>query len=210
MKEPVAKRAVAFIDGQNLYHHAKAAFGHNHPNFDPGKLFDAVCRIKGWHNRGIRFYTGVPSARHDPFWHAYWSKRLLAMRRSGIHVTDRRLRYHRTEIRDSRGEVSAIHVPVEKGIDVRLALDAIRLAGEGQYDVGVIFSQDQDLAEIVSDVRDISQTAGRWIKLVSAFPSGPNATSRRGIDRTEWFGITREIYDACIDPRDYRPHRTRR
>ena len=33
--EPEQKRAVGFFDGQNLYRHAKAAFGHYHPNFDP-------------------------------------------------------------------------------------------------------------------------------------------------------------------------------
>ena len=28
-------RAVSFIDGQNLFRHAKDAFGHHHPNYDP-------------------------------------------------------------------------------------------------------------------------------------------------------------------------------
>lgn len=31
-------RTVSFIDGQNLYRHAKTAFGHNHRNYDPIKL----------------------------------------------------------------------------------------------------------------------------------------------------------------------------
>ena len=30
--------AVAFFDGQNLFQHAKAAFGHFHPNYDPRGL----------------------------------------------------------------------------------------------------------------------------------------------------------------------------
>ena len=210
MEEPTAKKAVAFIDGQNLYHHAKAAFGHTHPNFDPNKLFDTVCERMGWLNRGVRFYTGVPSAKNNPFWHGYWSNRLLAMRRSGIHVTSRPLRYYREEIRHDNNEATVIDVPVEKGIDVRLALDVIRLAREDQYNVGVIFSQDQDLAEVVSDVRDISRTQNRWIKLVSAFPSGPSASVRRGIDGTDWFRIGQEIYEACLDHRDYRPKKAKR
>jgi hypothetical protein len=32
--EPADKYAMAFVDGQNLYQHAKAAFGHHHPNYD--------------------------------------------------------------------------------------------------------------------------------------------------------------------------------
>jgi hypothetical protein len=31
----------------------------------------------------------------------------------------------------------------------------------------------------------------------------------RGIDRTDWIQVDRETYDACLDPRDYRPKRTR-
>lgn len=33
--EPSTKYALAFVDGQNLYRHAKDAFGHHHPNYDP-------------------------------------------------------------------------------------------------------------------------------------------------------------------------------
>ena len=32
--EPAMKRAIAFVDGQNLYHAAKASFGYNYPNYD--------------------------------------------------------------------------------------------------------------------------------------------------------------------------------
>ena len=53
----------------------------------------------------------------------------------------------------------------------------------------------------------ISRSAGRWLKMACAFPHGPNATSSRGIDRTDWFRMSRDFYDACLDPRDYRPGR---
>jgi hypothetical protein len=36
--EPPVKRAVAFIDGQNLFHAAKRAFGYPYPNYDISKL----------------------------------------------------------------------------------------------------------------------------------------------------------------------------
>ena len=51
--DPDIKRAVSFIDGQNLYRHAKDAFGHHHPNYDPSKLADAVCADHGWVNAGV-------------------------------------------------------------------------------------------------------------------------------------------------------------
>ena len=52
-----------------------------------------------------------------------------------------------------------------------------------------IFSQ--DLAEVAGEVRDISWSAERWLKMVSAFPYGPNATSTRGINLTDWLGMAK-------------------
>jgi len=93
----------------------------------------------------------------------------------------------------------------EKGIDVRLALDIVRMAHRGEYDVAVVFSQDQDLSEAAGEIRHIAREQDRWIKIASAFPVSPTAKNRRGIDRTDWIGIDRATYDACLDPRDYRP-----
>ena len=81
------------------------------------------------------------------------------------------------------------------------------MARNAEFDVAIVFSQDQDLAEVAAEVRDIARTQGRWLKVVSAVPHGPKATSSRGIDRTDWFRMDREFYDACLDPRDYRPRR---
>ena len=203
--EPDTKRAVSFFDGQNLYRHAKDAFGHHHPNYDPRRLADAVCAELGWINRGVRFYTGVPSARTTPMWHGYWTRRLTAMRRAGIAVTTRPLRYRVESIRLPDGSVHELLVQREKGIDLRLGLDVVRMARNAEMDVAVLFSQDQDLAEVALEVRDIARSTNRWLKIVSAFPYGPNATASRGVDRTDWFRMTRELYDSCLDPRDYRP-----
>jgi uncharacterized LabA/DUF88 family protein len=208
MEEPQVKRAVAFFDGQNLYRHAKEAFGHHHSNYDPKKLFDAVCKAKGWQGHGIRFYTGTPIASKAPIWHAYWSNRLLTMRRAGILVTSRPIRYRNTEIDLPDGTTRIVEAPQEKGIDIRIALDVVRLTRSNQLDVAVIFSQDQDLVEVVQEVREIARSQQRWVKVVSAFPSGPNATAKRGIDKTDWVQMDQDFYDACLDSRDYRPKKS--
>ena len=80
-----------------------------------------------------------------------------------------------------------------------LGLDVVRMARNGELDVAVIFSQDQDLAEVAGEVRDIARKQGCWLKIVSAFPHGPKSTTTRGIDRTDWFRIDSEIYARCID-----------
>ena len=126
--EPDIKRAVSFFDGQNLYRHAKDAFGHHHPNYDPRRLADAVCADRGWVNHGVRFYTGVPSADRAPMWHGYWTRRLTAMRRAGIAVTSRPLRYRVETVRLPDGSVHEVPVEREKGVDLRLGLDVVRMA----------------------------------------------------------------------------------
>ncbi len=202
--EPDVKYAMAFFDGQNLYQHAKSAFGHHHPNYDPSKLHDAVCKLHGWTPNLVRFYTGVPDPKESEMWAGYWSNRVLAMKRAGVNVTTRPLRYRKeTVVVDGVSEI--VTTPQEKGIDVRLALDIVSLARKRNFDVAVVFSQDQDLQEIVQEVHDISAEQDRWIKVVSAFPDGPNASSKRGIDRTQWVRIDQAMYDQCIDHNDYRP-----
>ena len=159
--EPHVKRAVSFIDGQNLYRHAKDAFGHHHPNYDPRKLADALCAEHGWANDGVRFYTGVPSADRSPMWHGYWTRRLTAMRRAGIAVTSRPLRYRVETVRLADGSVHEIPVEREKGVDLRLGLDVVRMARNGGLDVAILFSQDQDLAEVAEPRRGGSPAVSR-------------------------------------------------
>lgn len=205
MSEPRKPYAMAFVDGQNLYQHAKDAFGHHHPNYDLLKLHAAVCAANGWQPNLVRFYTGVPSQAESPMWTAYWNSRVIAMKRAGIVVTTRPLRYRKTEAYDENGQLQTLSVAQEKGVDVRLALDIVKAARTKQFDVAVIYSQDQDLCEVVEEVKEIAAEQGRHIVVASAFPSGPKATVRRGVDRTNWFKIEQEMYDACIDPKDYRP-----
>jgi uncharacterized LabA/DUF88 family protein len=203
--EPTDKRAVAFIDGQNLYRHAKDAFGYHFPNYDPNKLHNAVCGAQGWRPHGVRFYTGTPLASKSPMWHGFWASKLLSMRRAGIHVYSRPIRYYSNEFELPDGSIWELDTSHEKGVDVRLSLDVVRLARSGQFDVAVIFSQDQDLAEVAEEVKDISRSYKRWLKVVSAFPTGPNASTKRGIDKTDWLGIDKAFYDQCLDLYDYRP-----
>jgi uncharacterized LabA/DUF88 family protein len=203
--EPVTKNAIAFVDGQNLFHHAKAAFGHHHPNYDPLKLHAEVCRLHGWRPTLVRFYTGVPTVEHDEMWSGYWSNRVLTMKRMGIIVITRPLRYYPSSTTLKDGSEREVFLPQEKGIDVRIALDVVHLARTRQFDVGVIYSQDQDLSELSSEIRSIASEQDRWVKLVSAFPHGERATALRGIDKTDWVRIDEETYNKCLDNRDYRP-----
>lgn len=199
-EEPKNKRAIAFFDGQNLFHAAKVAFGYIFPSYDPAKLATTICEARGWSLQQTRFYTGVPSADDSPHWNLFWSRKLLVMSRVGVHVYSRPLRYRNKVSSDG----SPVLVGEEKGIDVRIAIDILSCAIRGNCDVALVFSQDQDLSEVADEIRVIAGEQGRWLKIASAFPVSPASHNRRGINKTDWVKIERAMYDACIDPWDYR------
>jgi len=203
--EPAVKRAVAFFDGQNLFHTAKQVFGYQYPNFDPGLLAEAIAKSQGWILTETRFYTGVPDSVDSTFWNHFWNAKLAVMGTRGIKSYRRPLKYRNKTIALPSGGSSVVRVGQEKGIDIRIALDVVRLAHHNAFDVAIIFSQDQDLSEAVDEVKDIAIEHDRWIKIASAFPDSPASANRRGINGTDWLKIDKGTYDACIDPNNYRP-----
>jgi hypothetical protein len=66
------KRAIAFVDGQNLFYAAKASFGYLFPNYDVSALAARVCQQQGLQLAQTRFYSGFPSADDNPFWNHFW------------------------------------------------------------------------------------------------------------------------------------------
>ena len=77
---------------------------------------------------------------------------------------DRPLEYHSDlvgpngeAVLEADGTPKMITTAHEKGIDVRLALDVVALARKRQFDIALIFSQDQDLQELATrNCRNIS------------------------------------------------------
>jgi len=203
--EPADKRTIAFFDGQNLFHAARAAFGYTFPNYDPIALATAVCKQQGWTLAEVRFYTGVPAVGDDPFWNHFWTSKLAQTGRRGAKVYSRSLVYRNKVLRLPDGTQTPFLKAEEKGIDVRIAIDVISFAWRNLFDVALVFSQDQDLSEVAREIRDVGQRQGRWIKIASAYPVSPASTNRKGIYSTDWIPLDRAMYDACLDARDYRP-----
>lgn len=204
--EPPIRRTISFIDGQNLHKSTKEAFGYSYPNYDVLALSRYICSMNGWTLIGTRFYSGVPDKARDFFWHSFWSNKLLTMSRQGVYTFTRPLRYHEKYV-ENNGQFSKAFVPEEKGIDVRIAIDVIRMAHRQLYDIALVFSQDQDLSEVADEIKTISMEQGRWIKIASSFPAG--CRNQRGINGTDWIPFDRLSYDSCLDPNDYRPKSSR-
>ena len=74
------------------------------------------------------------------------------MGKAGIQVYSRPLRYRNDIVKLPDGSTHTFLRGSEKGIDVRIALDVIRLAVGNEYDVAVVFSQDQDLSEAADEI----------------------------------------------------------
>ncbi len=204
MIEPALKRAMVFVDGQNLFHHAKDAFGYIFPNYNVSALASRICADQNWNLSGICFYTGVPDPADNTHWNRFWVNKTAAMRRQGIQVFTRALKYRNKAVKLPDGSVYTFLHGEEKGVDVRIALDIIGKAISAEYDVALVFSQDQDLSEVANEIRVISSQQDRWIRIACAYPSSPTAANTRGINKTQWIKIDRALYDACIDSRDYR------
>ncbi len=149
--EPFIKRAVVFIDGQNLFHAAREAFGYTYPNYDVRALAGRLCEGRGWRLVQTRFYTGIPDLADNAFWHRFWEGKLRAISWQGVHIYSRSLRYRNKIVKLPDGTRHTFLAGEEKGIDVRVALDVIRMAHRGEYDVGLVLSQDQDLSELVKE-----------------------------------------------------------
>jgi uncharacterized LabA/DUF88 family protein len=166
-----------------------------------------VCAIKGWDLKQVRFYTGVPDPADNAFWNHFWVAKCAQMGREGVYVYTRPLRYRNKTVKLPDGTEYSFLDGSEKGIDVRIALDVIRLAIQKTFDVALIFCRDQDLSEVADELRLIAKNSGRWIKMASAYPYSPTAKVR-GIDKTDWIPVDKATYDACLDRRDYRPKKT--
>ena len=192
-------RSVVFVDGQNLYHLAKDAWhqpgqvdDYYYPSYDVEKLaIQLVNKTAGRALNHIRFYTGVPNptlGQTQRFWHGFWSKKLRFLRSRGVFVY--------------KGRINAAER--EKGVDVSIAIDLIKLTYEQQYDVAIIVSQDWDFGPAVRLARQIAIDQGRRLTFESCFPHGPGSASNRGIPGTTWVRIDQQLYDSCIDYADYR------
>jgi len=231
--EPQTKNAIVFIDGQNLFHSIRNMFGYSFPNYDITKLANMVNDHYKYKLKQIRFYTGIPVLAQDPKWHRFWTNKLRRARREGVYVFTRELRqrwkYHdiwADELYPYDKEYQIVvrrfcrrrfdepfpyrfDTHAEKGIDARIVIDVIRLAIAKEYDVAIIFSQDQDLSEAAKELPVIAREQNRWIKVISAFPIAESPCSNdanfKGINNTDWYKFSKNEYVTCIDEHEYLP-----
>jgi uncharacterized LabA/DUF88 family protein len=192
---PKPIRVVVFIDGQNLYYRCKDQFGWAWVH--PLKLAQALVdedRAKSGSDsrvlREVRFYTGIHDANKRPMEHGKMDRRLQAYRRDGVITFSVPLMY------DAAGKGR------EKGIDVRMALDLVRMGTKGLYDVAIVVSEDSDLDEAVQDVIALRDYE-RWIAVENALPWKPKSGPRWLPSAARHRRITETIYNQAKDTTIY-------
>jgi len=189
---------IVFMDGQNLYRSAKDAwrlkrtsdtYVYTWPSYDVEKLATVLAsKTSGRTLSQIRFYTGVPRSDQDAQWHDFWERKLEYLEKQGIEAYRGRINEHQQE----------------KGVDVKISVDLIRLTYEKRYEVAIIVSQDRDFEPAIHLAKEIAKDQHRQLVFESHFPIGHGSHSDRGIPGTKWELIDKATYDACLDPRDYR------
>lgn len=193
----VNNKAAFFFDGQNFFNAAKEAFYYDKVNFDPIEIAKKLCGQENWALGPVRFYTGIP--KEGDWRRDFWLAKLNKFQRQGGIPIKRDLRY----IRDDE-------IGREKGIDVRIALDIVRMTHYRNFDICVILSQDNDLAEAVMEAKEIAGSQQRKIDFVSAYPNAAHSRNQSGMQRTRWVPIDKGFYDSCLDTNEYVSDETRR
>ncbi len=199
-------RVVVFLDYQNVYRRARAAF-HDEIN-DPavnGQI-DPLALAQLITSRGavareltqVRVYRGRPDSARQPDSYGANLRQCVAWGHLSpmVNVTTRTLRY-------------PLNWPAEraqeKGIDVALAVDFVVMAVRTEYDVGVIMSTDTDLKPALEAVTTL-RGAKAYPRCEVAAWSVPGGHSRRlAVDATNLWchWLNRQDYDRVADLTDY-------
>lgn len=172
-------RVFVFVDGQNVYKTCRERYGHGtcHPLLLARKVVDG--RVL----KGVRYYSGIHDPHVDPTMNAWAQRRHALMRKLGITVVERQLRYRHewgiitTALPDpikSAGQKVSVTAepyqrPREKGIDLALALDFVDLALRDLFDIGIIISSDTDLSEVALAVKkNMSHAMKHYVSVEAA------------------------------------------
>jgi len=135
------RRLAIFIDGSNLYHALRTAY--SRADLDFRLLASRLC---GDRDLVRAYYYNAPVAQQENPTAYREQQRFFAALQSTPYF----------ELRLGR-LVNRAGVLVEKGVDVRLAVDMVRMGHLGIYDTAILVSGDGDFADAVQAVKDMGK-----------------------------------------------------
>lgn len=157
------RRVAVFVDWQNCYHGARAAF---HPATDPSRYgnvrLGAFAQLLAQKQSAadrlacVSVYRGEPDSRRDPRTHAAHMRQRQAWvdecHPDLLRIRTRRLRYLAGQ---PLGEAA------EKGIDVQLAIDVMVMALRDEYELAVLATTDNDFLPVVEGLIALKEKTGK-------------------------------------------------
>ncbi len=199
---------MVFIDGQNLFKGLHRRFKTRvHPILLAGALAGEDRELVG-----TFYYSGIHDADVDQKMFELVRRRHDLIRRTGVEVHERTLRYHwewsvdRDDVpppwyddapKKAKATVYKKRKAREKGIDVALALDAVSAILGDRCDVAVIVSRDRDLMEIADQVRQ--QCSGKSVRVEVSYVSERRGDEKPLSGALSSYDAFREIDDAVVD-----------
>ncbi len=197
-------RVAVFIDWQNVYKAAREAFGlgqlpNERGNFSPFKLARVLAAGHGRGSAGellrVEVHRGLPSSSRDPVGYGANRRQATAWVKEGGSIVVPRLRPLRYPSPHAKDRA-----PVEKGIDVQLALAVAEAILTDAADVAVLFTHDTDLLPAVEMVARLK--GPRRIETAS-WSSGKFAQRLREIPGVHHHRISGKVFALVEEPVNY-------
>ena len=143
----------------------------------------------------VGVYVGLPNPRLDPATSSARNKQMAVWSRSSVTIVARPIRY-------PRGWPNVAEKPQEKGVDVKLAIDALFMAVTKQYEVAVIASSDSDLVPLLEALIMVKRRIGTPDIELIAWEGMPYRLRVSGEVLPER-EVTRGAYQTIQDVTDY-------
>ncbi len=146
-----AERVVVFIDYENMHRCAAAEFNVTNGHFEPWALGELLVSRRNdrvgaapcvLHE--VRVYRGLPDSRRQPRANAANQAQSAAWKAAAPRPSD--LVLYQRPLRYPSGWPNGGGSPQEKGVDVALAVDLVKLTYQGGFNVAIVCSHDTDLA----------------------------------------------------------------
>lgn len=207
----MTKRVTIFIDYQNVYKRARGIFELDNLENVVGQISPIkvghllVNKIGGDCSlEQVRAYRGIPSNNVNPKGYGAVRRQTASWKKAGQTETVLRQIHYPSGWPDSAPEDGK---PREKGIDVALAIDFVRMAIAGDFDFGVIFSMDNDLKPALEYIGEAYPSIG--LAVASWWPSGqvsdrarPSTISVHGINLKD-IRLSFRDFESVRDDVDY-------
>jgi uncharacterized LabA/DUF88 family protein len=205
-------RVLVFIDGQNAYKACERLYTHGpcHPILLAERLAHGRKLV------GVRYYSGVHDPTIDSDGRSRTDRRHNLIRRTGVTVIERQLRYRwewgfdpralpdprRNVGQELRTTVRPYQRAREKGIDLVIGLDVVDLALKGNMDIAVIVSSDNDLCEAARSTHNATSGSTRVSVEAALFNEHRRAILLQHYDYTHQLQYA--DFDAARDSFDYK------